>query len=263
MIHFARMRSALLLLALLAAAPARAQLDGWRHLSEDDFHSNTYASYNGPPGGLFAPCDKAGRLKLPKPYFKDYKLTKRDLAVFERGMNSVKRFANIKAALEAGYLPVPRSFVPSEGMLLAHPGLIRDGIYNLDRPDILTFVKKKGQPHFRLVGLIYVAGKTRPAPMPDADFDEESRLKDAKGKASAGTWDYEDEVCVVVKPGVSVSIHPRNEIPNGCKEGSFFKRMWRLTTWALVYNPDGLFAERNPMVDYLDRSQAFGSLCGK
>lgn len=172
-------------LALLAAFPACAQLEAWRGLSEEDFHSNTYASYDGAAGELLAPCSKGGRLRLPKPCSKDYKLTKRDLAAFERGMNSVKRYADITAALDDGYLPVPRGFITSQGMLLAHPDLLRDGIYSLDRPDILTYIKKKDT------------------------------------------------------------------------------RLWRLSTWVLLYNPEGLFAELNPMVDFMDRSQKFGPLCPK
>ncbi len=266
MLHWRRMTNftGILLAALiLAAQPASAQLEAWRSLSEEDLHSHAVASWGGKVGELFAPCDKAGKLTVARPYLKDYNLTQRDTAAFERGMNSVKRYANIQSALKDGYLPVTRGFVPSVGLMMAHPGLIRDGVYSLDKPDIITYVKKRGAAQFRLVGLVYVAGPKRPAPIPNVDFSEKSRNATTQNKASTEDWDYEDGICVIVDPGKSVGIYPPSDTPFNCKDGTRFQRMWRFSTWPMVYNPNGLFAEANPMVDFLDRQQQFGPLCQK
>jgi len=266
MLHWPRMTNftgILAAAALLLSQPAFAQLEAWRAMSEEDLHSRSVASFGGRVGELFAPCDKAGKLTVARPYSKDYDLSKGDLAAFEKGMNSVKRYSNIQAALKDGYLPVTRGFVPSVGLMMAHPGLIRDGAYNLDKPDIITYIKKKGQPQFRLVGLVYVAGTKEPGPIMGVTFGPKSRKKDAQSKASTQTWDYEDGICVIVEPGKSVGIYPPSETPFNCKDGAMFTRMWRLYTWPMVYNPNGMFSEVNPMVDFLDRQQTFGPLCQK
>lgn len=263
MLHWPRMINLIAILVVFLATNAGAQLEAWRALSEDELHSKTFGSWQGKVGELFAPCDKSGKLTIAQPYTNDYKLTKRDHAIFERGMNSVKRYANIQAALKGGYLPVNRGFVPSVGLMMAHPDLVRDGAYSLERPDIISYVKKRGAAQFRMVGLIYVAGKSRPPDMMNVDFSEKSRKEDTRNKASTETWDYEDEICVIVEPGKSVGIYNPSETPHNCKGGAKFPRMWRLYTWPLVYNPNGLFAEQNPMVDFIDRAQKFGPLCQK
>lgn len=254
------MRALFVTAVLLASTPAFAQLDAWRRMGEEALHSTTFANFDGNPADIFAPC-VGGKLSLPKAYSRDYELSDRDRRTIERGLQAVKKYANIQSALDAGYLPSTRGFVPSVGLALVHPGLIRDGTHDIDRPDVLSYVKKKGSSQFRLVGVIYAAGKAQPRGT--GDFDERARLKTAKGKAGTESWDYDDEACVIVKPGESVGLYYGNEIPHHCKEGAYFERLWRLYTWALVYNPNGLFADKNPLVDYLDTRQLLGPLCPK
>lgn len=255
------MRSLIFLVALsLTSAPARAQLDAWRSMGEEALHTSTFANFDGNPADIFAPCER-GKLTLPRMYSKDYKLSDRDRRSVERGLQAVKKYSDIKTAIADGYLPSTRGFVPSVGLLMIHPDLVRDGVHNLDKPDVLTYVKKKGASQFRLVGVIYAGGKSEPKGT--GDFDERARIKGTRNKAGTDSWDYDDEVCVIVKPGESVSLFYGNEVPHHCKDGLFFKRMWRLYTWALVYSPEGLFAEKNPLVDFIDSTQLLGPVCPK
>ncbi|MBI5200895.1 MAG: hypothetical protein HY925_04855 [Elusimicrobia bacterium] len=254
MIHFA------LLQWCFMGALAGAQLDVWRLMDDADLHTGAFAVYDGPARALFSPCDAKGDLSLPSPYEKDYSLTKKELAVLDRSQKAAKKYSNIQDALDAGYLPSPRGFIQSAGLALIHPDLIRDGKVDWDKPDILTFVKKKRALQFRLVGMVFAGGEEAPAAL-----SEFKRIK-ARPKSDTGAdgWGYSEEVCAVVEPKESVRMYyGASETPDHCKNGKYFKQMWMLSMWTLLYNPNGLFVDENPMVDHLDRSQQFGSFCPK
>lgn len=248
------------LLAAVLAAPAFAQLDAWRAFKEEELHSRSFANFDGPAAELFAPCDKQGALHLPKPYSADYDIKQPNHAAFETKLKAVKRYGDIREALKDGYLPVPHAFVQGVGMMLGHPDLIQDGGYRLERPDVLTYVKKQGAPRFRLVGLLYLAGKTPPKRVPNMDLKRNKK----RGKQNAGGgWGPKDQLCVIVKPGHSVGLYERSETPNGCKDGALLSPVYGLYAWPLLYNPEGMFNPQNPLVDFIDRSQKFGPLCPK
>lgn len=264
MLHSQTMILAALMVSASLASPARAELDVWKALGEDALHTKTYTTYNGKPPDIFATCDQAGNLHLPKPYLLDYTLTPRDTRLFERGLRAVKKYASIKAALDDGYLPMKEGFQPGMGLGLLHPDLIKDGVFNFDRPDGLTYVNKKGTGQFRLVGFAYIAGAgEHPPKVANVDFDDKSRRKDAQGKAKTGVWEYGDEVCFQVEPGKSVTVLHGGGTKEHCKGHTFYKRLWYINSWGLVYNPMGLFAETNTVVDWLDHTQKFGPLCPK
>ena len=252
------------LLAAGLGSAARAELDAWKALGEDALHTKAYTTYSGTPPDIFAPCDPAGNLHLAKPYLLDYTLSPRDTRLFERGMRAAKKYASIKAALDDGYLPIKEGFKPGQGLALLHPDLIADGTYSFDKPDGLTYVKKKGAAQFRLVGLILIAGSAEhPPKVANVDFSDKSRRKEAKGKAKTVVWQYGDEVCFQVEPGKSVTMLHGGGAKEHCKGHTFYKRLWYMDYWGLVYNPMGLFAETNTVVDWLDHSQKFGPLCPK
>ena len=252
------------MMAVSLSGTAMAELDAWKALGEEALHTKAFSTYVGQPPDIFAPCDGAGNMNLAAPYFRDYTLTARDLKLFTRGFRSAKRYASIKAALDDGYLPVKEGFRPGVGLAMVHPDLVKDGIYNFDKPDGLMYVKKKGSAQFRLVGLSYIAGSgEHPPKVANVDFGDKSRRKDAKGKAKTGVWHYGDEVCFITDPGKSVTIINGGDARRQCTGGVFYKRMWYINFWGLVYDPVGLFGENNTVVDWLDRFQKFGPLCPK
>lgn len=248
--------------AALGASLASAQLDAWRTLREEELHTRSFAHYAGNPDELLAPCDKSGRLRLPPRYDADYSLTERDRQFFEGTLSAVKPYASIQAALDAGYLPVKGGFVQGVGLSLAHPERLQDGTYAFERPDILHYIKKSGAPLFRLVGFAYVAGEKRVGKMKNLDFSRKSRKKSAVS-GTPGGWGSRKDLCVIVEPGRSVSMLDRSQMPGNCRGGKLYPQLFGTYTWLLVYNPNGMFSEKNPMIDFLDRDQKLTALCPK
>lgn len=240
---------------------ASAQLAIWNKLGEDKLHSTYYYATDWTEDEIVAPCDAGGRLRLPPAYAGDYKLSSRDQSAMERMMFAAKRYAKIADALKEGYLPLKDGFERGLGLQMIHPELLRDGTFRVDKPDILSYIKTRGQPEFRLVGLAFAAGESKPGALPGMDFSAKSRLPTAEEKAGTGTWDYEDELCFLEKPGSWIALLERDKTPYRCRGGKLLTRLWVLRAWPFVYNPHGLFAYENPMVDFLDRGQEFGPLC--
>ncbi|MBI4422591.1 MAG: hypothetical protein HY554_02625 [Elusimicrobia bacterium] len=257
------LRAALAASLAAVAVPASAQLKAWEEMGEEALHAEGAPAFHAAAKELLAPCDGAGNLRLPKRYYQDYRLTPRDEKALGRGLATAKRYANIATALEDGYLPSAGGYQPGLGLPLMHPKLLLDNRFDLGKPDVLTYIKKRGQPKYRLVGLTYVAGKSRPKDMKDVDFDEGSRLPGATAAARTDSWDYEEDVCVIVEAGSAVGTFIGKDVPDDCAGGTRFAKLWRLHAWPLVYNPEGLFHESNPAVDLLDREQRFGPLCPK
>ena len=249
-------------LAARAAEPEQhSRFEAWNALSEDDLHTKTFSTYGGTPEDIFAPCDPSGKLQLPAPYLRDYKLAARDLAALQRTLDAAKRFADIDDAFASGYLPSKQGFIQSVGLLMIQPDGLRDGAFSFDKPDILAYVRKPDADEYRLVGLAYVAGTVRPVPLHWGFLDSTGR-PDENARPKAATWGYDENVCVMVEPE-SVAIYYGKEAPNGCKDGVLFDRMYRLYAWTPVYNPLGLFADKNTIVDWLDHTQKYPPLCPK
>lgn len=249
-----------LVLAALAAAPASAQLDAWTSLGESALHASRFEHAEGDPVELFARCDEKGKLTLPKKYEKDYEAPKGEQAKAEKPLQAAKRYANIQTALAEGYLPQARGFIQGMGLSMVHPGLVKDGSFDVDKPDMLLYVRRHGKPLYRLVGFAYAAGNKRPKPLALAKRKKGA----AKPKSLADDdWEYEENVCLVEVPGRSATLYLGPEAPFKCKTGTKIPKLYRLVHWGLVYNPTGLFIDDNPNVEFIDRTQKFGAICPK
>lgn len=206
---------------------------------------------------LLASCD-GGRLRLPKRYGRDYSLTSRDKKTLDRMLAAAGKYLDIEAAFRDGYVPDEEGYDASFGVTVIHPGLFKDGKADFDRPDGLGYVKRKGKDEYMLAGLVYYAGGAQP---PAAlDFGPKSKKKGAEKLARTGTWDFEDDVCLIERKG-KVGIYMEDEVPKDCDEGEDYEKLWRLYAWPVVYNPQGLFFEDNPLVDHLDLAQELRPLC--
>lgn len=251
--------SGLLILAS-AAGPAHAALEAWTALGENALHSARFEHVEGDPVELFARCDAKGVLTLPKKYEKDYDAPKGEQAKAEKPLQAAKKYANIQTALADGYLPQARGFIPGMGLSMVHPGLVKDGNFDVDKPDMLLYVRRHGKPLYRLVGFAYAAGNKRPKPLALA------KRKKGAGKPKSladDDWEYEENVCLIVDAGRSATLHLGAEAPFKCKNGTKIPKLYRLVHWGLLYNPTGLFIDDNPNVEFVDRTQKFGAICPK
>ena len=255
---------ALILSAAFAGAGSfePADFEAWTSsLTEEDLHTKTFSTYAGRPADIFALCGPGGKLELPKPYLSDYRFSKQDLAALQKTLDAARRYAKIEDAAKDGYLPSALGFIPSVGLEMVHPDLVRDGDYDFAHPDVLAYLRKTETEEYRLVGMIFISGPSRPLRR-RVDFGEYSRLI-TRGGAPASTWGRDDDVCIVVEPARSATIYYGADAPHGCKDGARFDRMYRLYVWTPVYNPLGLFAGKNTVVDWLDHAQDFPPLCPK
>lgn len=135
-------------------------------------------------------------------------------------------YENRSAAIAAGYRRIGRDF-PSMGEHWLSPRLIVEGMFDVSRPSVLTYVTVDGQPV--LMGVVY-AVPLAPGESPPADFGD-----DAVWHEHNGTIDEE---------GLLAQHHTTPRAATGT-------RVAVLHAWTRINNPAGVFSAENWAIPFV------------
>ena len=125
-----------------------------------------------------------------------------------RALIATAKYNDVRRAVADGY--VPDIYESGEGLHYFNPALY-DGTFDIEHPEVLLYVPVAGTNHLRLVGLEYAVPIDPPG---------SSQPAPAGFTGNADVW--------------------RNS-PEGFPE-------WALDVWIWSYNPNGIFAPKNPRV---------------
>ncbi|MFH2204778.1 MAG: hypothetical protein ABIJ96_16815 [Elusimicrobiota bacterium] len=190
----------------------------------------------------YLPRCKGSAMRPPYVYTTEYQLSKKDNKEIGRILAALNKFADVSKARAAGYL-LGTDFENGMGIPFLNQERIIRGEVDWTRPTILYYIKSRKEPKYSLISAGYYAAGEKPA----AGFDA---YRKKKTKTPELQWRPFNGACLHVEGGQAGYTLPKDGAA-GCK-GTFLEKGWLLQLGLPFYNPSGLFAQQNPIADYLD-----------
>jgi len=144
----------------------------------------------------------------------------------EQAKAATERYRDRAAAIADGYRLVGEDF-PGMGEHWVNPGLVFDGRYDVEHPEVLTYIDLDGAP--RLLGVAYV--------LPLLEGEEPPEEPTGRAAWHAHSRDQAEETLL-----------PRHHASD---HGSLGPRLAMLHAWIWLDNPEGLFAADNWAIPFL------------
>lgn len=198
-------------------------------------------------------CASKDKLSVPLKYEELYRIPSKDMQKLQGMLAVAQKYSDRSKALADRYLPVDM-YEDGYGLGLARPDLFTDRKYDLKKPDLLFYIKRRGQEEYRLVGMAFVAGPAQPP----KDF----LVTRKNSKELMKLWRPWDGICFTTKKGI-LSYHDAEDGKADCAGGTFIQKAWVMHVWLPLYNPLGLFTPRNPVVDHYDLNDKQFPFCSK
>ena len=197
----------------------------------------------------YFPYYENGEIHPPKKYEVEKRYTKEDIKKMKLALKAAHRYADINKAFEDGYRLRPL-FIQGMGIHMGNVEYTMNGEVNPQKPEFLVYVKNRKTERFQLVGGGYIhRGHT------DKKRYELFDTPEAQGHFQLG------EYCVRIENNIN---QPR--IDESCDEKRGDYRVgdkWMMHVAVNLYNENGMFADRSPLLDYLSLTGTSYSFYGK
>ena len=200
----------------------------------------------------YFPYFENDEIHLPKKYDVDKKYSKKDARTLRLALKAAYQYADINKAFQDGYSLMP-GFVDGMGIHLINIEYVFSDEVDPRKPEFLTYFKNRETGQFQIVQI----GYSHPA------HADKKRYELFEAQEAQGHFWHGRSVqpqCVRVESYIINAVYD-----GSCDEKKDypFVPKWMMHVSVVLYNDEGMFSDRMPLVNYLSLTGTTYSFYGK